>query len=441
MRPAARMTAAVEVLADVLERHMPASRALSEWGRAHRFAGSGDRAAIGSLVFDALRKRLSIAAAMGSDEPRALVLGASGAAFGMSAEDVVAAADGSEHALSPLNDAERAGVERLATEVDEKLDGAAGDLPPHVSGDIPEWLFPSFVRAFGDRAGEEGAALALRAPIDLRANALKAEPEKVIKALRHAGAEPAPLTPWGVRIPARAGAAKSPNVEAETSHGKGWFEIQDAGSQVAAAMTGAGPRLQVLDLCAGAGGKTLALSAMMQNTGQLYAYDSEKAQLRPIFERLKRAGARNVQVMDGGDEAALEALAGRFDVVLVDAPCSGTGTWRRRPDAKWRLKQENIDQRREEQAALLSKAALMVKPGGRVVYVTCSVLPEENTDQIEAFVKDNGSVRVVPFADVWKDHLPGPVPLSADGREDTLLLTPGQHDTDGFFVAVLERSK
>lgn len=441
MRPAARMTAAVEVLADVLERHMPASRALSEWGRAHRFAGSGDRAAIGTLVFDALRKRRSIGAVMGNGSPRALVLGAAGPAFGLSPEEVIAAADGSQHALSPPDEAERAGIEKIAARQEAAGEAGSDDLPPDVAGDIPEWLFASFERAFGARAQAEGAALAARAPIDLRANLLKAEPEKIIKALRHAGAEPAPLSPWGVRIRARAGAAKSPNVEAETGHGKGWFEVQDAGSQVAAAMTGAGPRLQVLDLCAGAGGKTLALAAMMQNTGQLYAYDADKAQLRPIFERLKRAGARNVQVMDGGDETALEALAGRFDVVLVDAPCSGTGTWRRRPDAKWRLKQENLDQRREEQATLLEKSALMVKPGGRVVYVTCSVLPEENTDQVASFLKEHAGVRVVPFADVWKDHLPGPPPVSADGRQDTLLLTPGQHDTDGFFVAVLEWPK
>ncbi|MCK9909854.1 RsmB/NOP family class I SAM-dependent RNA methyltransferase, partial [Microbacteriaceae bacterium K1510] len=176
------------------------------------------------------------------------------------------------------------------------------------------------------------------------------------------------------------GAAKAPHLEAETAHGKGWYEVQDEGSQIAALLAGAGPRMQVLDLCAGAGGKTLALAAGMQNTGQIYAYDSDKKQLRPIFERLKRAGARNVQVLEAGDEAALSALGPRFDLVLVDAPCTGSGTWRRKPDAKWRLKPSNIPERQEDQRRVLELGAGLTKPGGLLVYVTCSVLPEENQD-------------------------------------------------------------
>src|SRR5690606_5229005 len=179
----------------------------------------------------------------------------------------------------------------------------------------------------GDGAVAEGRAMAERAPIDLRVNTLKATREKVLAALAKLGAVPTKLARFGVCIPAPEGAAKSPHVEAEAAHGKGWFEVQDEGSQIAAALAGARPRQQVLDLCAGAGGKTLALAASMQNSGQIYAYDSDKGQLRPLFGRLRRAGVRAAQVVEGGNRAALETPGPRFDIVLADAPCSGSGTW------------------------------------------------------------------------------------------------------------------
>jgi 16S rRNA (cytosine967-C5)-methyltransferase len=428
LQTGARLLAATEILEDIFNRHRPASAALADWGKAHRFAGSGDRAAIGTLVYDALRRRLSLGAQMGSDGSRALVIGAALRAFGMEAADVAKVADGSKHALSPLTEDE---IARLST----PSEGGAGG---NVAGDIPEWVMPSFERVFGARAVEEGAALAQRAPVDMRVNTLKATREKVLKALAAHGAVATAHSPLGVRVPPPEGAGKSSNVEAEGAHGKGWFEVQDEGSQVVALLAGAGPRMQVLDLCAGAGGKTLALAAEMQNTGQIYAYDTRKALLRPIFERLKRAGARNVQVLDGGDEAALKALGPRFDLVLADAPCTGSGTWRRRPDSKWRLKAHNIPERQAEQQAILEVAASHVKPGGRLVYVTCSVMPEENTDQAEWFLGEHGRFRAVPYGDCWKARIGEEPPSSADGRSDSLLLTPASHGTDGFFIAVFE---
>ena len=429
MRAGARIAAAAEVLDEILNRHRPASSALVDWGKAHRFAGSGDRAAIGTLVFDALRRRSSIAARMGGNTPRALALGAAPRALGLSPDEVALAVDGSEHSVAPMTEEEKVGL--------------AGDLPAgtplHVAGDIPEWLMPSFERAFGQHAVEEGAGLAARAPVDLRVNTLKATSEKVVKALDRYHAVPTQRAPSGVRVPAPEGAGKAPHLEAETAHGKGWFEVQDEGSQIAALLAGAGPRMQVLDLCAGAGGKTLALAAGMQNTGQIYAYDSDRKQLRPIFERLKRAGVRNVQVMDAGDEAALTALGPRFDLVLVDAPCTGSGTWRRKPDAKWRVKPTNIPERQAEQARVLDLGASMTRPGGALAYVTCSVLPEENGDQVEAFLGRHGDFAVEPFATAWTERIGGEPPRSADGREDTLQLTPAQHATDGFFVALMRR--
>ncbi len=430
MKPGARLRAAVEVLETIETRHRPAAEALAEWGRGHRFAGSGDRAAIGNLVYDVLRRRHSLAARMQAETPRALVLAAAHVAFGMSADEIAAGADGSPHALEPLTADEQAALVR-------EPDATA---PAHVLGDFPEWLAPSLERTFGDRAATEGAALARRAPVDLRVNTLKSERDRVLKALERYDAEATPHSPWGVRIPPPTGPGRTPNVEAEAGHGKGWFEVQDEGSQIAALLTGTTQRMQVLDLCAGAGGKTLALAAIMQNTGQIYAYDGNRARLRPIFERLKRAGARNVQVLDAGDEAALGAIGARFDVVLVDAPCTGSGVWRRRPDAKWRVKPSNLVERQAEQRAVLELARKSVKPGGRIVYVTCSILPEENTDTIAALLAEAPELSVVPFAETWRTVIGSAPPVSADGRDDTLLLTPASHGTDGFFIATLRRA-
>jgi len=429
MRPGARIAAAIEVLEAILNRYQPVSIALTDWGKAHRFAGSGDRNAIGGLVYDALRRRASLAWALEADTPRALAIGAAPSALGLSPDAVIAACDGADHAPEPLSEAERAGLTRDMS--------AAPDL---ARADIPEWLWPSFSAQFGSNAVAEGEAMARRAPADLRVNTLKSTTEKVLKALVSFGAAPSPVSPVGIRVPPPSGAQRTPNLQAEAAFQAGWFEIQDEGSQIASLLSGAGPRKQVLDLCAGAGGKTLALAALMQNTGQLYAYDADRHQLKPIFERIKRAGVRNVQVLRAGDHAALEALGPRFDVVLADAPCTGTGTWRRRPDAKWRLKPEALAARQDEQRAVLARAASLVKPGGRLVYVTCSILPEENTGQVAAFLAANSEFRAVPTAEAWTAAgLPGEVPSSADGRPDSLLLTPARHGTDGFFIAVLAR--
>ncbi|MBX9592369.1 MAG: RsmB/NOP family class I SAM-dependent RNA methyltransferase [Hyphomonadaceae bacterium] len=431
MRPGAHIKAAVEVLDEILSRHRPAAVALADWGKSHRFAGSGDRAAIGNLVYDALRRKRSLAARMASDTPRAIILAAAPRALGLSAEAVAASADGTAYAEAPLTEAERSGL--------------LGELPPGtpvaVLGDFPDWLEPSLSRAFGEAAGAEAAALALRAPVDLRVNTLKADRDKVLKALARYAPQPTPLSPLGVRLPAPAGAGRQPNVEREAAHGKGWYEVQDEGSQLAALLAGAGPRQQVLDICAGAGGKTLAFAAAMHNTGQVYAYDGDAQRLRPIFERLKRAGARNVQVLRAGDADALAALGPRFDTVFCDAPCTGSGAWRRRPDAKWRLKPANLAQRVEEQRAILGLAAAGVKAGGRLVYVTCSVLPEENGDQLAWFLSNHSDFMALPWRETWRAAIGNEPPVSADRDDGGLLLTPARHGTDGFYIAVMERRR
>jgi 16S rRNA (cytosine967-C5)-methyltransferase len=216
--------------------------------------------------------------------------------------------------------------------------------------------------------------------------------------------------------------------------------VQDEGSQLATLLSGARPREQIIDLCAGAGGKTLQLAADMDNTGQLYAYDADRLRLRPIFERLKRAGVRNAQVLPAGDANALAQLEGKMDCVVIDAPCTGSGVWRRRPDAKWRLTPRMLEARLAEQRAVVDQGAALVKPGGgRLAYITCSVLPPENREQVDAFIARFPEFRLVPWQGLWEQALTPAPPPSAGDSTKTLLMTPSSFGTDGFYVAVLER--
>jgi 16S rRNA (cytosine967-C5)-methyltransferase len=428
MREGGRIAAAIEVLDDIAGRHRPASEALKDWGRAHRFAGAGDRHAIGTLVYDVLRKKNSLAFHMGEANSRALVLGALRDVWKRSPDEIARAFEG-EHGPGALTEKETQALQREP----------AGDAPAHIAGDYPEWLAPSFVRAFGDAAAVEGRALAERAPVDLRANILKADRPRVLKALEKFNAVAGPLSPWCVRITAPGPDKRSPHVEAEPAHGKGWFEVHDAGSQVAALMSGAKAGEQIADICAGAGGKTLALAAMMANKGQIHAYDSDKHRLRPIFERLQRAGARNVQVLGADESVRLDQLKGKIDCVVIDAPCSGSGAWRRNPDSKWRLTERQLGQRIADQKAVLERGAELVKPGGRLNYITCSVLPEENDDQVEAFLAAHPDFSLIPYRDQWTKAIGTAPPSSAGTGKDTLLLTPRVHATDGFFIALMRK--
>ena len=351
--------------------------------------------------------------------------------WGLTPDDVAALADGGRFAPPPLTPEEIEGLKRETP----------AEAPVSIRGDFPAWLEPQFERAFGIHAAEEGARLAARAPVDLRVNTLKTARDKVLHALRRFDPAATPHSPLGVRIAAGTGPSRSPHVESEPGHGKGWYEVQDEGSQVATLLSGGRPKQQILDLCAGAGGKTLGLAAVMENTGQLYAYDADRMRLRPIFERLKRAGARNAQVLDPGDTQELAGLEGKMDRVVVDAPCTGSGVWRRRPDAKWRLSPQMLEARLAAQRAVLDQAAPLVKPGGRLAYITCSVLPPENRDQVEAFLSRFPQYSIVPWPDLWSAaSLSAAPPQSADGSGKTLLMTPRTFGTDGFFVAVLKRT-
>jgi 16S rRNA (cytosine967-C5)-methyltransferase len=423
-----QIAAAIEVLADIETRHRPVSEALRDWGLSHRFAGAGDRATIGNLVYDALRKRASLAWRMGGETPWHLILGVAILDWGNTPAALNAAFAESPHAPPPVPD-----------EVIAQL--ASRDLAPapdHVRADIPEGLVPHFQAALGADWVAEGQALAGRPPLDIRVNTLKADREKVARQLSRLAVQPTRYSPVGLRIASVEGPRRHPNVQAEEAFQRGRFEVQDEGSQLAALLTGAKSGEQVLDLCAGAGGKTLALAARMGNSGQIYAYDGDKNRLAPIFDRLKRAGARNVQVRGSGPNA-LADLEGSMDRVLVDAPCTGIGIWRRRPDSKWRVTPEALHRRTAEQDKVLAQAAAFVKPGGVLAYVTCSLLPQENTERLEAFLCAHPTFKPWPMRDVWREALPDFAPPKLALGESSLLLTPRRTETDGFFLACLRR--
>jgi 16S rRNA (cytosine967-C5)-methyltransferase len=433
MTPAARLSAAIEVFDDILTRRRPAADALKDWGLSHRFAGSGDRAAIAGLVYDMLRRRASSAFLMAEDTPRAVLLGMLKLERRLDITAIEKLVDGSRFAPVPLTDAER----RRLGSVDLET------APAHIRGDYPEWLDPYFANVFGEDRAEEGAALATRAPLDLRVNRLKGERANAAAELAHLKPEPTRWSPEGLRI-LLGPDSKNPAVHAEPAFIKGSVEVQDEGSQLAALFADAQPGEQVIDLCAGAGGKTLALAAAMQNEGQIYATDLDKRRLQPIYARLERSGARNVQVRTPrGDEDVLHDLHSRADRVLIDAPCTGIGAWRRNPDAKWRVRPGSLEQRRKQQRDTLARAAPLVRPGGAIVYVTCSVLDEENGAPIRDFLAENAGFSLIPPANIAEPLgeraylFRRAALLSAEG----LLMTPRRTETDGFFVAMLRKSE
>jgi len=432
MTPSARLSAAIEVIADIEARRRPAADALKDWGLGHRFAGSSDRAAIAGLVYDTLRRKSSAAWLMGDASPRALLLGMLRRERDLDLEAIAALCDGERFAPQPLTDAERGALQG----------DALAAAPPPVRGDYPEWLEPHFARVFGDERAAEGAALASRAPLDLRVNTLKAERDPVAAKLAHLEASPTRWSPVGLRIRLAAD-ARSPAIHAEPLFIKGIVEVQDEGSQLAALLAQVKPGEQVVDLAAGAGGKTLALAAAMDNHGQIYATDIDKRQLAPIHDRIARAGVRNVQVRTPRGQAdTLADLDGRIDLALIDAPCTGTGAWRRNPDAKWRVRPGALAERLKQQQILLDRAAALVKPNGRIAYITCSVLNEENGDQISAFARRHENFSVEKPSEVAqalgeRAYLFGRAALIS---EQGLLMTPRRTDTDGFFVSLLRRA-
>ncbi len=430
MRLGGRTQAAIEILDDIGNRNRPVADALKDWGISHRFAGSGDRSTIGNIVYDTLRKKASQAWRMNDEASPALVVATLLDQWDMTLEEI--ADSFRDDKFAPELPLETFGNTYLTRDLD--------DAPEFIQADIPEFAVVEFETAFGAEWVSEGKGLAERPPLDLRVNTLKADRDKVLKRLARFSAVSSAIAPEGIRIESLPRGRRLPNVQAEAGYQKGWFEIQDQGSQIAALLSGAQPGDQVLDYCAGGGGKTLALSAMMQNRGQIHAHDADRRRLAPIHERLKRAGARNVQVHQ---PTQLQAdLENRMDCVLVDAPCTGSGTWRRRPDAKWRLSDNNIAQRREEQAGILTEAARYVRPGGHLVYITCSLFHAENIEQIEGFLSgdERFSLRPVDAIKAVSTQLSNFAHFPQKDRA-MVQITPALTKTDAFFIALLEKRR
>ncbi len=430
MTPSARIASAIELLAAVeAASRKPADAVANAFFRDRRFIGSGDRRAVSERVWGVMRSRRRLGWWLEHEgvvvTPRLLVAAAL-LLEGWALDGVRQAFSGGQFAPTPLDRAEVAALRRVEGHT---LDHP--EMPEAVRLEVPDWVLPHLQARFGEALAGEMAAMGTAAPLDLRVNLLKGTREQAIAALKSEGIEAVPtsLSPWGLRVEGRR------PVTTGAAFQSGLVEIQDEGSQLVALMVGAAPGMRVADWCAGAGGKTLALAMGMENKGQVVACDVHDKRLEGAVRRLRRAGVHNVErhLIVPGDKWA-KRRAESFDRVLVDAPCTGTGTWRRNPDARLRLAERDLAELAPKQAAILSAASRLVRKGGRLVYATCSVLLEENEAQVQGFLEAHPDFRVVPLGEAWagQGDVPGPGPY--------LSLTPRRHGTDGFFTAVLERA-
>ena len=429
MTPSARLSAAIDLLAAMeATPQRPADALANAFFRERRYIGGGDRRAISARVWRILRhwRRLEwwIARAGVAFTPRMLVL-AMMALEPDGKENPQALFTGERYAPLSLTGPEQALYNQLRG---QSITHA--DMPRAVRLEVPDWLLPRLERTFGDALEAELTAMEGEATLDLRVNLLKGDRDRARAALEAEGihATDTTLSPWGLRV-----AGRQP-ITSSTAFREGLVEIQDEGSQLVVAAVGARPGMRVLDYCAGAAGKTLGMAMTMENRGHIVACDVSEPRLEGAVRRLRRAGVHNAErhLLVTGDRWA-RRRAGSFDRVLVDAPCTGTGTWRRNPDARLRLREQDLLELTAKQADIMDRAATLVRPGGRMVYATCSVLREENADQIAAFLARNPDFSLVAPDSVHDDLPPG---LSTDGQ---VSLTPRQHHTDGFFAAIMQR--
>lgn len=435
MTPSARTQAAIDLVATLFQSDAPpADQVMADWFRTRRFVGSKDRRAIAELVYAVLRHRAGLAwrlLALGAgEEPRHLVLAALVLIEGRRGDKVIERFDGSPYGAAKLRGSE----EKLAAALAE-----AGwppfDAPPAIRVGLPEWLNDAMPEGMDEKAVR---ALSLEeAPVDLRVNTLKTDRDAAIAALAAEGIEAVPttLSPVGLRLPERK------PLTGTKAFRDGLVEVQDEGSQLAALLADARPGHKLVDFCAGAGGKSLALAACMQNKGRILALDVSEGRLDRAGDRLRRAGAHIVQrkALAGHRDPWVKRHKGAWDRVLVDAPCTGTGTFRRNPDRKWKLKPEEVTELQVLQKDILDSAARLVAPGGRLIYVTCSVLPAEDEAVVEPFLAGRDDFEAVPIAEIWPELIGGQIPEGTG--QPFLRLDPRAAGTDGFFVAVMQKKR
>ena len=424
MTSAGRLQAAIELLGSIEIDRRPADAVANEFFRARRFIGAGDRREISENVWSVIRTRYRLdwwlnrvgAAAT----PRLLVF-ALWILSGSSTNRVAATCGSSRFGPPALEDDER----RALAQLDQHTLNHP-TMSDNVRLEIPDFVEPLFRAHFGDRLDDECVALMQQAPTDLRVNLLKTTRAAALSALKEEGfdVEPTELSPWGLRLFGRQ------NVSQSRLFHDGCFEIQDEGSQLVALLAGAKPGMRVVDYCAGAGGKTLALAMTMNNHGRITACDVSEHRLNGAIKRLRRANVHNVErhLLVTGDKR-LKRQEKKCDLVLVDAPCTGTGTWRRNPDARLRLTTVDLAELVAKQASILDSAQRLVRPGGALVYATCSLLTEEGEEQISAFLERYPEFQLVKIAEMQ----------TADLNGDALRLTPARNNTDGFFCCRMER--
>jgi 16S rRNA (cytosine967-C5)-methyltransferase len=403
-------------LAGMLELSGPADEALSRYFRAHRSLGRQDRAFIAEAAFAVLRRKRSLAAAAGSEAPRALLVAALVRVLGLSGRAL-------EEVLKPDEFEMVSRVKAFRLEAQ----------PPAVRADLPDWLWDRLAAEQGeDEAMRTAQALLNAAPLDLRVNLARIDREAALAALAADGLEgtATPYSPAGIRLPGK------PAINRHPMFADGLVEVQDEGSQLLAWLVAPRRGEMAADYCAGAGGKTLALAMLMRGTGRLYAMDVSAKRLAALSPRAARAGVTSIHpiALSGDNDPRVKRLAGKMDRVLVDAPCSGFGTLRRNPDLKWRHGPGAVDELSAKQGRILDSAARLVKPGGRLVYATCSILRQENEAVIEAFLGRNGGFTALSCAALLQAQR---IPLETGER---LQLRPHVHGTDGFFAAALERA-
>lgn len=426
MTPAARIAASIEVLAAIEDSpQRPADAVANEWFRARRFIGAGDRRVVAERVWQVVRARRRLEWWLEGVPPTPrLLVAASLLLEGGNLARIAAAYSGDRFSPAPMSTEEKSALSPLEGQT---LNHRA--MPEAVRLETPDWILPKLKTRFGAALDSELLAMLAPAPLDLRVNTLKATRDQARAALAAEGidARPTPLSPCGLRVDERR------SVVATRAFQLGVVEIQDEGSQLIAGLVGAAPGMRIADYCAGAGGKTLAMAMAMENRGHLVACDVVPARLAAAVPRLRRASVHNVErhVIAPGDKWA-KRRAGSFDRVLVDAPCTGCGTWRRNPAARLRLSPADLDRLLPEQAAILEQAAGLVRNGGRLVYATCSVLIEENEAQVSAFLARHSEFVALPMEPAWSVSTAGPC------RCLHLMLTPHRHGTDAFFAAVLE---
>jgi 16S rRNA (cytosine967-C5)-methyltransferase len=440
--PGARVAATIELLDEIVSRaDRPADLVANAFFRARRFIGGGDRRAVSERAWGILRRWGQLHWWL--ERTRHPALQAGGLARGIVAADLVlvdrlkfgeveAMFDGGRHRPAPFDEAESRALRQM-----EGHSLSHPEQPDWVRLNVQEWLAPHLKEAYGEAWGREIAALETPPPVDLRVNRLKTTVEEARAALKREGIDTEPMryAANGLRLKRRLSLVAGEAFQA------GLVEIQDEGSQLVAALLDARPGMQVADYCAGAGGKTLAIAAGMNNKGRVVALDVLETRLDRSAQRLRRAGAHNVErrTLDSDNRKWLKRQAGAFDRVLVDAPCTGTGTWRRNPDGRWTLRPEDLAELVPKQAAILDAAARLVKPGGGLVYATCSVLPAENERQVETFLERHPDFAVVPVADVWHDATGHDAPFDI-AAGPYMRLSPLRHGTDGFFAAALIRT-